>query len=38
MHPIVLTSWFMFPALLSGNTVLIKPAELTPVNGEFVLH
>ena len=28
-YPIVLTSWFMFPALLSGNVILIKPAEDT---------
>ena len=26
-YPIVLTSWFMFPALLSGNTILIKTAS-----------
>ncbi len=26
-YPIVLTSWFMFPALLAGNCILIKPAE-----------
>ncbi len=31
-YPIVLTSWFMFPALLSGNTILIKPAEDTPLS------
>ena len=32
-YPVVLTSWFMFPALLSGNTVLIKPvAEDTPLS------
>ena len=26
-YPIVLTSWFMFPALLAGNTILIKPGK-----------
>jgi acyl-CoA reductase-like NAD-dependent aldehyde dehydrogenase len=35
-YPIVLTSWFMFPALLSGNTVLIKPAEDTPLSALYV--
>ena len=31
-YPVVLTSWFMFPALLSGNAILIKPAEDTPLS------
>src|SRR5262245_615912 len=35
-YPIVLTSWFMFPALLSGNTVLIKPAEDTPLSALYI--
>ena len=36
--PIAITSWKVGPALATGNTVVVKPAELTPVNGEFVLH
>ena len=35
-YPLVLTSWFMFPALLSGNTVLIKPAEDTPLSALYM--
>jgi acyl-CoA reductase-like NAD-dependent aldehyde dehydrogenase len=35
-YPIVLTSWFMFPALLSGNTILIKPAEDTPLSALYL--
>ncbi|HBN78003.1 MAG TPA: hypothetical protein DD473_19775 [Planctomycetaceae bacterium] len=35
-YPIVLTSWFMFPALLSGNTILIKPAEDTPLSALYI--
>jgi aldehyde dehydrogenase (NAD+) len=35
-YPLVLTSWFMFPALLSGNTVLIKPAEDTPLSALYI--
>jgi acyl-CoA reductase-like NAD-dependent aldehyde dehydrogenase len=35
-YPIVLTSWFMFPALLAGNTVLIKPAEDTPLSALYI--
>lgn len=35
-YPIVLTSWFMFPALLAGNTILIKPAEDTPLSALFI--
>src|SRR4029077_13962807 len=35
-YPIVLTAWFMFPALLSGNTVLIKPAEDTPLSALYI--
>ncbi len=35
-YPIVLTSWFMFPALLSGNCVLIKPAEDTPLSALYI--
>ncbi len=35
-YPLVLTSWFMFPALLSGNTILIKPAEDTPLSALYL--
>jgi len=35
-YPLVLTSWFMFPALLAGNTVLIKPAEDTPLSALYI--
>lgn len=35
-YPIVLTAWFMFPALLSGNTILIKPAEDTPLSALYL--
>ncbi|MFT4638263.1 MAG: acyl-CoA reductase-like NAD-dependent aldehyde dehydrogenase [Verrucomicrobiales bacterium] len=35
-YPVVLTSWFMFPALLAGNTILIKPAEDTPLSALYM--
>lgn len=35
-YPIVLTSWFVFPALLSGNAVLVKPAEDTPLSALYI--
>jgi aldehyde dehydrogenase (NAD+) len=35
-YPLVLTSWFMFPALLAGNAVLIKPAEDTPLSALYI--
>ena len=35
-YPIVLTSWFMFPSLLAGNTILIKPAEDTPLSALYI--
>ncbi len=35
-YPIVLTSWFMFPALLAGNCILIKPAEDTPLSALYI--
>lgn len=35
-YPIVLTSWFLFPALLAGNTVLVKPAEDTPLSALYI--
>ena len=30
--PLVLTAWKMAPALAAGNTIIIKPAEQTPVS------
>jgi aldehyde dehydrogenase (NAD+) len=35
-YPIVLTAWFMFPSLLAGNTILIKPAEDTPLSALYI--
>ena len=35
-YPLVLTSWFAFPALLAGNCVLIKPAEDTPLSALYM--
>jgi aldehyde dehydrogenase (NAD+) len=35
-YPLVLTSWFMFPALLAGNAVLVKPAEDTPLSALYI--
>ncbi|MSU35700.1 MAG: aldehyde dehydrogenase [Pedosphaera sp.] len=35
-YPIVLTAWFIFPALLAGNCVLIKPAEDTPLSALYI--
>lgn len=35
-YPVVLTSWFVFPALLAGNCVLIKPAEDTPLSALYM--
>lgn len=35
-YPIVLTSWFLFPAVLAGNAVLIKPAEDTPLSALYI--
>src|SRR4026207_1293543 len=31
--PLMFTSWKMGPALAAGNTVVMKPAELTPFPG-----
>ncbi len=35
-YPIVLNSWFIFPALLSGNCILLKPAEDTPLSSLYM--
>lgn len=31
-NPLVLLSWKLFPALAAGNTVVIKPSEVTPIS------
>jgi betaine-aldehyde dehydrogenase len=40
--PIAITSWKVAPALAMGNTVVVKPAELTPLTalrlGELILE
>jgi aldehyde dehydrogenase (NAD+) len=35
-YPIVLNSWFIFPALLAGNCILLKPAEDTPLSSIYM--
>ncbi len=39
--PLMFTSWKMGPALAAGNTIVLKPAELTPLStlriGELIL-
>ncbi|MBM84082.1 MAG: aldehyde dehydrogenase [Planctomycetaceae bacterium] len=35
-YPIVLISWYIFPALLAGNSILIKPAEDTPLSALYI--
>ncbi|ETS72999.1 Aldehyde dehydrogenase [Pestalotiopsis fici W106-1] len=34
--PILMVGWKMAPALASGNTVVLKPAELTPLSALYV--
>ena len=36
--PLMFTSWKLGPALASGNTVVMKPAELTPLTTLRVAH
>lgn len=31
-NPLVLLGWKLFPALAAGNTIVIKPSEVTPVS------
>jgi len=31
-NPLLLLSWKLFPAIAAGNTVVIKPSEVTPVS------
>jgi len=35
-YPVVLTAWFMVPALLAGNCVLLKPSEETPLSALYI--
>ena len=35
-YPVVLNSWFIFPALLAGNCILLKPAEDTPLSSLYM--
>lgn len=30
-HPIIIAAWHILPALLAGNTVVVKPSEYTPL-------
>lgn len=34
-YPVVLTAWFMMPALMAGNCILIKPSEETPLSALY---
>ena len=34
-YPVVLTAWFMFPALMAGNCIIIKPSEETPLSALY---
>lgn len=34
-YPVVLTAWFMIPALMAGNCILIKPSEETPLSALY---
>jgi acyl-CoA reductase-like NAD-dependent aldehyde dehydrogenase len=36
--PLMFTSWKMGPALAAGNTVVMKPAEITPLSALRVAH
>ncbi|MGD1071916.1 MAG: aldehyde dehydrogenase family protein [Bryobacteraceae bacterium] len=36
--PLMFTSWKMGPALAAGNTVVLKPAELTPLTTLRIAH
>ncbi|KAJ3323290.1 hypothetical protein HDV06_002061 [Boothiomyces sp. JEL0866] len=35
-YPLLLTSWKLAPALLAGNTVILKPSEKTPLADLFL--
>ena len=34
-YPVVLTAWFMIPALMAGNCILVKPSEETPLSALY---
>lgn len=36
--PIAIPAWKIAPALVSGNTVVLKPAELTPLSAQYLLN
>jgi alpha-ketoglutaric semialdehyde dehydrogenase len=36
--PVAVPSWKLFPCLLSGNTVVWKPAEDTPIMGQLMMQ
>ncbi|QXD30705.1 aldehyde dehydrogenase family protein [Candidatus Pelagisphaera phototrophica] len=35
-YPVVLTAWFMMPALMAGNCIIIKPSEETPLSALYL--
>ena len=34
-YPVVLTAWFMMPALMAGNCIIVKPSEETPLSALY---
>ena len=37
-YPLMQTSWKVAPALLAGNTFILKPSELTPSTAILLMH
>jgi betaine-aldehyde dehydrogenase len=37
-YPLLLLAWKLAPALAAGNTVVIKPSELTPLSTMFIVE
>ena len=35
-HAVVMLAWKLAPALATGNTIVLKPSELTPLTALFV--
>jgi len=35
-YPVVLSAWFMVPALIAGNCILLKPSEETPLSALYL--